>query len=407
VCAAARDKAAMMVAILPDGRVRHLILDGKAHAVRKVIFRSPDAFILRQTAVKVVASGRRQTPDRALLCNERRETMDDLKFGTKNKRGDYAPNDPLMPAPVFVWPPQPAKFLAWLPHYFLPWNALFFALGAALWVWATPAKETLAVLGWDWILYLLIRNAALVLVLFGALELRLYVRRAQGNRFKFNGSFPADKPSDVFWFKSQAIDNALRTFGTGLPVWTAYEVLMLHLWATGWGPWTTFGDNPVVLILVGLLIPLFHEAHFYVVHRLIHVPVLYKWVHSVHHNSVNPSPWSSLSMHPVEHLLYWSDVLIHLVVPSHPLLVLYHLQITGTGAVVGHIGFDKIELGDSAIDSHAYAHYLHHKYFEVNYADGLVPFDRLFGTWHDGSKDGDVRMQARFQAKKARMNAGS
>jgi hypothetical protein len=33
-------------------------------------------------------------------------------------------------------------------------------------------------------------------------------------------------------------------------------------------------------------------------------------VHSVHHNSVNPSPWSSLSMHPVEHLLYWSDSLI-------------------------------------------------------------------------------------------------
>lgn len=331
--------------------------------------------------------------------------MDDLQYGTKNKRGDFTPKDPLAPAPVFVWPPRPLKFLSWLPHYFLPWNALFFGLGALFWFYATPSKETLATLDWPWMVWLLLRNALLVLVIYGALELRLYVQRAQGNRFKFNGLFPSDRKSDVFLFGSQNIDGIIRTFGTGVPIWTAYEVMMLHLWAIGWGPWALFGDNPVALIALGLLVPLIHEAHFFCIHWLIHQGPLYKWVHSVHHNSVNPSPWSSLSMHPVEHLLYWSDVLIHLVLPSHPLLVLYHLQVTGTGAVVGHIGFERIETGkDSAIDSHAYAHYLHHKHFEVNYADGLVPFDRLLGTWHDGSKEADARMRARYEKKKARLN---
>jgi sterol desaturase/sphingolipid hydroxylase (fatty acid hydroxylase superfamily) len=87
-------------------------------------------------------------------------------------------------------------------------------------------------------------------------------------------------------------------------------------------------------------------------------------------------------------------------------LVLYHLQITGTGAVVGHIGFDKIEAGDkTAMGTHAFAHYLHHKYFEVNYSDGMVPFDQWFGTWHDGTKEGEARMDARFAEKRARMNA--
>ena len=162
----------------------------------------------------------------------------------------------------------------------------------------------------------------------------------------------------------------------------------------------------MALIALGLLIPAFHEAHFYVIHRLIHTPFLYKWVHSVHHNSANPSPWSSLSMHPVELLLYFSDVLIHLVLPSHPMLMLYHLQVTGTGAVVGHIGFDKIEVGDTAADSHAYAHSLHHKHFEVNYADGLMPFDRIFGSWHDGSPAGEAQMDARYQRKKAKLDAG-
>jgi sterol desaturase/sphingolipid hydroxylase (fatty acid hydroxylase superfamily) len=332
--------------------------------------------------------------------------MDDLIFGTRNKRGDWRPNEALQVGALVNFPWNPVRVLKWLPGYFLPWNVAFVGIGAAFWFFLTPSRETLQTLSWDWALFLLLRNSALILVLYGALELRLYVKRTQGNRFKFNGSFPSDKPSDVFMFKRQNIDNIIRTFGTGLPIWTAYEVLLLWVWANGWGPWTTFGENPVWLVAFALAIPLIHELHFFCIHRLIHVPVLYKWIHSVHHNSVNPSPWSSLSMHPVEHLLYWSDALIHLVLPSHPLLLLYHLQVTGTGAVIGHVGFDKVETGaDRAVDTHAYAHYLHHKYFEVNYSDGMLPIDKWFGTWHDGTTQGDAIMQARFEEKKARMHA--
>ncbi|TIP34844.1 MAG: sterol desaturase family protein, partial [Mesorhizobium sp.] len=43
----------------------------------------------------------------------------------------------------------------------------------------------------------------------------------------------------------------------------------------------------------------------------------------------------------------------------------------------------------------------------VNYGDGLIPFDRWFGTFHDGSKDGEARMQARYEKKKARANAAA
>ena len=79
---------------------------------------------------------------------------------------------------------------------------------------------------------------------------------------------------------------------------------------------------------------------------------------------------------------------------------------TFNGHDINGIGFDKVELGgDKSLDSHAYAHYLHHKYFEVNYGDGLIPFDKWFGTFHDGSAQGDARMKARYAEKKARMNA--
>ncbi len=331
--------------------------------------------------------------------------MDDLTFGTRNKRGDWTPKDPIEPAPVFVFPPRPLKFLAWLPHYFLPWNALFMASALVFWSWLTPDAATLKVLAPGWIAFLLIRNMVAVFLFYGAMELRLYVLRRQGRQFKYNAKWPSESPGSVFMFGSQTIDNMIRSFGTGVPIWTAYEVMVLWAWANGWGPWTTVSAHPAYLIAIGLLWPVFHEFHFFCIHRLIHVPILYKWVHSVHHNSVNPSPWSSLSMHPVEHLLYWSGVLIHFVVPSHPLLALYSLHYAGFGAIVGHIGFDKIVLGDeTAMDTHTFAHYLHHKYFEVNYADGLIPLDRMFGTWHDGSKEGEARMEERFRKKRDRLN---
>ena len=49
--------------------------------------------------------------------------------------------------------------------------------------------------------------------------------------------------------------------------------------------------------------------------------------------------------------------------------------------------FDSIVIGKTKIDTHSHAHYLHHKYFECNYADGAIPLDKLFGTFHNGSEE--------------------
>ena len=332
--------------------------------------------------------------------------MDDLQYGTRDKRGNWAPTEPAATAPLFVWPPQPRKLLAWLPQYLFPYTALFFLSALAWWHWVVPPVEVMQTLAWGWILRLLAVNAVAVFLWYGAFELQLYIRRSQGNRFKYNHKFPADAPSDVFWFKSQAKDSMLRAFLSGVPIWTASQVVVLWAFANGYAPWLSWADNWLWLAVLTFLVPMIHEFHFFCVHRLIHTPFLYKWVHSVHHNSVNPSPWSSLAMHPVEHLLYFGTIFYHLILPSHPVLALFQLHVAGFGAVPGHIGFDKVEVTDeTALDSHAYIHYLHHKYFEVNYGDGLIPIDKWFGTFHDGSKAADEQMKARYRAKKARMAA--
>lgn len=332
--------------------------------------------------------------------------MDDLQYGKRDKRGNWAPNGALEPAPLFVLPPNPIKFLRWLPNYFLPWNVFFMLTATLTWLYLTPGTETTKSLSWDWIALIFLRNLAAFFVFYGVIEWRLYRQRKQENRFKYNPAFPADKKNTVFMFGSQAIDSIVRGVGTGVTIWTAIEVITLWAFANNYVPMATFENNPVWLATIALLVPLFHEAYFFAIHRALHIPALYKWVHSVHHNSVNPSPWSSLSMHPIEHLFFFGEALVHLVIFSHPLLAIYSLQSLALGAVVGHVGFDKIETGDDkGIDTHAYAHYLHHKYFEVNYADGLIPFDKWFGTWHDGTKDGEAAMNARWQKKMQRENA--
>ena len=111
-------------------------------------------------------------------------------------------------------------------------------------------------------------------------------------------------------------------------------------------------------------------------------------------------------MHPVEHLFYFATIFYHLIIPFNPIIALYQLHFAGFGAIPGHVGFEKVEITENtAIGSHAYIHCLHHKYFEVNYDDGLIPLDRWFGMFHDGSKESDEGMKARFGAKKARVAA--
>lgn len=331
--------------------------------------------------------------------------MNDLEFGTRDKRGNWTPSKTLQLAPF--WTGNWSGLKQFALEYIWPWNAFHMATALLYWFFVIPDVTTMKTLSWGWALWLFAVNAIGIFAMYGAVEFFYYFKRKQENRFKFNGKFPSENPSDVFWFKSQNLDNFLRTYLSSIPLWTLCQVLILWAWANSWGNWVDWSTHWPWLIVVTLLVPAIHEVHFFCIHRLIHIPILYRWIHSVHHNSINPSPWSSLSMHPAEGFLYFAEVFWHLLIPSNPVVMMFQLNGTGYGAINGHIGFDRLEITDEAtLDSHAYAHYLHHKYFEVNYgAEGLVPLDRWFGYWHDGSKEADEHMKTRFKKKKERMRA--
>lgn len=315
--------------------------------------------------------------------------------------GGWAPSRPIEYAPLFVWPPRPRALLRWFagyPGYLWPFNALYLLVAAAVWRWGTPATSTMSSWGVGWVAIVLARNAALLVLWYSVFHRRLYVRKSQTVRFKYNAKWPAAR-STRFTFGSQTRENVFWSLASGLPIWTAWEVVTLWLFSSGRIPWVSWSDHPVWFVVLLLLVPLFRELHFYAIHRLIHWPPLYKAVHSLHHRNTNPGPWSGLSMHPVEHVLYFSAIAIHWIVPSHPIHAMFTSLHLMMAPAPGHAGFERIEVGSHAVETHGYAHYLHHKYFEVNYADGAFPLDRWFGSFHDGTPAGDAALKQRRLAR--------
>jgi len=324
--------------------------------------------------------------------------MNESDYGREDARGYWAPDKLIDYGPVFDWPPRPgalARFFFGYPGYFLPSNGLYALLAVVIWIWLTPSLETMATLSPGWVLTVLARNLVLATVFIGAWHVWLYTFRKQGKVTKYNRDWP-DVASSKFTFNDQTRDNMFWSLASGVPIWTAYEMLLLWGYARGTVPMITPSESPLIFFLLFLVIPIIHEAGFFVAHRLLHWPPLYRIAHAVHHRNTNPGPWSGLSMHPLEHLLYFAPTLLFLVIPSHPLHVINLISRLGLAPSQGHTGFDRIAFGrKGSVDSSYYAHYLHHRYFEVNYADGMIPLDRWFGSFHDGSPEAHERMLER------------
>ena len=321
-------------------------------------------------------------------------TLDEAELGRRDAKGSWTPEDAPDFGPLFAWPIKPLAIARWFVlDYLVSWQLLYFGVAAGVWFLAAPSVETMSRIHPGWIAFVLARNLAIVVAWYGLWHLRLYSRRSQDTRTKYNASWP--RRSTRFTFGHQTKDNVFWSLASGVPIMTAFEVIGLWLFASGRIPWLRWADDPVWFVVLMLLIPIWREVHFYAVHRLIHKPVLYRKVHALHHRNVNPGPWSGLSMHPIEHVGYFSASAIHWIVPSHPLHLLFNQFHLAMAPVPGHAGFERIEVGGASLDTHGFAHYLHHKYFEVNYSDGAVPLDRWFGSFHDGSPDSMDRLRAR------------
>lgn len=145
-----------------------------------------------------------------------------------------------------------------------------------------------------------------------------------------------------------------------------------------------FTGPQLVLTTLGLL--LLNELWFYGCHRLLHTRWLFARVHGVHHRSVEVTPFSSYSFHPVEAFLL--GAWIYPVAFTVPLFLpmLAGLQVLGlANNVMSHLGYELFPRwlvrvpGLKWVNSATF-HSMHHATVNGNFGLMLRVWDRLFRT---------------------------
>lgn len=321
---------------------------------------------------------------------------------TKPDSGIWHHRGPVIFSALFAWPPEPGKAIAAIGKRWvtLSRNTLFLAFAVVVYQYFIPELEHMKQLSPGWILSALVRNVLLLTVVAGALHLYLFTFRKQGSRLKFDPREQLDK-GKRYTFSNQVYDNMFWSLVSGASIWTAYEVLYFWGVANGVIPTLSFTHSPWLFVAWLIVMPLILSAHFYWVHRLLHWPPLYKSVHRLHHRNTHIGPWSGMSMHPVEHVLYLSSALVHFVIASHPVILLLHLYTRSMAPAFSHAGFEKVFYKDrKVVEAADFHHQLHHRFFECNYGNVDMPWDRWFGSYHDGSDEATRRIRKQLRIQK-------
>ena len=321
---------------------------------------------------------------------------DELNHGaTREMPWAWHPNLPIENAPVFSWPLRPLVAIKYVVSRIIlePLYLIIFLFSVFTWLWLVRSIESWQIFSADWILQIFVINLSLVVFVAGGLHLYFYTFKTQHGDRQFDTT-GINQKTHKFFANNQCLDNIFWTCASGVPIWSAYQVILMWSYATPGLRWIEWSGNPVWFVILLVAIPLWQSFHFYWIHRFLHWKPLYKLAHSVHHRNINIGPWTGISMHPIEHALYFSSVFIHLVVPSHPIHIFFHMYFSALGAIAGHSGFESIRIwGKSILRTGDFFHQLHHRYFDCNYGTADIPLDKWFDSFHDGTPERTITIR--------------
>ncbi|TGK19307.1 fatty acid hydroxylase family protein [Leptospira fluminis] len=134
------------------------------------------------------------------------------------------------------------------------------------------------------------------------------------------------------------------------------------------------------------LITVWHETWFYWFHRLMHHRKVYSLVHSLHHKSVNPSPFAAYNFHWIEAFLEAFYVVPFIcLVPFHFGFFLAHTVYAMVMNIWWHTGYELFPRGWAKhpilkwINTSTH-HNMHHQRFHGNYSLYFNFWDRVMKT---------------------------
>ncbi len=183
----------------------------------------------------------------------------------------------------------------------------------------------------------------------------------------------------------------LREGGYSLSTMIIFSFIVVVLNSPAIGPHTTrykeitdfgwvyyFSAFPIMFVM--------HDLYFYIMHRIMHHHSLFKYVHLVHHQSTNPSPWAAYAFHPLEAVVEQGIVIIfYFTLPIHITHLAIFFLFSIMYNVYGHLGYELYPKGFNKTligkwINTSTNHNQHHQYFKGNYGLYTLVWDRLFGT---------------------------
>merc|ERR1719327_2434938 len=148
----------------------------------------------------------------------------------------------------------------------------------------------------------------------------------------------------------------------------------------GLGIFNTLGAFWLLLVVDSMYAPL---------HRFMHLPSVYRFVHKHHHRNTFPARGyiDAANEPPVEQIaaltLHW--IAVHVVARTsglHVAAVGAHFGFKALGACFNHTGFD-LQFNFLGINYSVRAHETHHRKPNQNFAQYVMFWDRLMGTFRE------------------------
>lgn len=180
-------------------------------------------------------------------------------------------------------------------------------------------------------------------------------------------------PSKQIFFEMKYSLLSIIIFGTSiLPIVYFIRMGAIHLL-----------PNTIFNVLLGIiLLNLWNEVHFFIVHRIMHLPFFMKNVHYIHHQSKVPTVYSVYSFHWFEALLLSTVPLtIALVLPFAALAIVVYPLCSVLINFSGHCNY-RFGSGNGKLWTRfGTNHNDHHFKSKKNYGFFLPFFDRIYSLF--------------------------
>jgi lathosterol oxidase len=214
-----------------------------------------------------------------------------------------------------------------------------------------------------------------VILVFLIMSLFLIIRYFAASGF-FHYFFPSSKKTQIKRDIRRSIESSvvfammITVVIWGLQTNKTSIYFDLDHFPTWYGPLSLF-------LFLGL-----QDTYFYWSHRLMHM-VYFKQIHFAHHESRNPSAWTSFAFHPVEAFIQAIFLPAFLfTVPIHPYYLISGLMVMTLFGITNHL---EKEIYPELLEEKLFMitsthHQKHHKYVNKNFGLFFTFWDLVMRT---------------------------